>query len=203
MKRYFFMVHFVPEEANCTLLMGRCISIMHGYISRHSIEGVGVTLPAWSDISIGNVIAFTHSDSYMLNELRQQSYFQDMQECGFFKLGQVDDVPNDCIEVKFRRNQQIAKMFVGGNRRRLKRLKKRALVRGEPFSPERKIKSREFEVFHRIAISSKSSQQDYLLHIQRDVVDKQEEPEFSCYGFASNSKLNGTVPELSLYIGRI
>lgn len=196
------MVRFVPKEANSALLMGRCISIMHGYISRHNIKGIGVTLPAWSNGSIGNIIAFTHRDGDMLNELRQQSYFQDMQECGFFKLGQVDVVPENCIEVKFRRNQQIAKMFVGENRRRLKRLKKRALARGEPFSPV-KHSSREFEVFHRISMSSKSNQQDYILHIQRDTVDKKTEPKFSCYGFASNSKLNGTVPDLSQYIGNV
>jgi len=203
MKRYFFIVRFVPEEANCGLLMGRCISIMHGYISKHSVEGMGGTLPAWSDSSIGNVIAFTHRDGEILNELRQQSYFQDMQECGFFKLGQVSDVPNDCLEVKFRRNQQVAKMFAGENKRRLERLKKRALARGEPFLPVKENKPRDLELFHRIAMSSKSSQQDYLLHIQRDVVDKQAEPEFSCYGFASNTKFNGTVPDLSLYIGSV
>jgi CRISPR-associated endonuclease Csy4 len=197
------MVYFVPEEANSALLMGRCISIMHGYISRHNIKGIGVTLPAWSDSSIGNVIAFTHRDGNVLSDLRQQAYFQDMQECGFFKLGQVSDVPNDCLEVRFRRNQQVAKMFAGESRRRLKRLKKRALARGEPFSPEKDNKPRDLEFFHRIAISSKSSQQDYLLHIQRDVVDKQEEPEFSCYGFASNAKFNGTVPDLSQYIGNV
>lgn len=194
------MVHFVPEEANCALLIGRCISIMHGYISKHCIEGIGVTFPAWSDSTIGNVIAFTHSDSNMLNDLRLQSYFQDMQECGFFKLRQVSDVPNDCLEVKFRRNQQVAKMFAGENRRRLKRLKKRALARGEPFLPEKGSKARDLDMFHRIAISSTSSQQDYLLHIQRDFVDKQTEPEFSCYGFASNIKFNGTVPDLSSFI---
>ncbi len=194
------MVRFIPEEANCALLMGRCISIMHGYILKHSIEGIGVTFPAWSDSTIGNVIAFTHRDSDMLNKLSQQAYFQEMQECGFFKLGQVSDVPTGCIEVKFRRNQQVAKMFAGENRRRLERLKKRALARGEPFLPVKENKPRDLELFHRIAISSKSSQQDYLLHIQRDIVDKQTEPEFSCYGFASNTKFNGTVPDLSSFI---
>lgn len=195
------MVRFVPEEANCALLMGRCISILHGYISRHCIEGLGVTLPAWSDSSIGNVIAFTHRESAVLDELILQSYFQDMQECGFFKLDQVDVVPDNCIEVKFRRNQQVAKMFSGEKRRRLKRLKKRALARGEVFSPVKGTQTREFELFHRIAISSKSNQQDYILHIQKDVVDKQAEPEFSCYGFASTSKFSGTVPDLSQYLG--
>ena len=190
------MIRFLPVEADLALLMGRCISIMHGFICKHSIAGIGVSLPAWSESSIGDVIAFVHADANVVNELKKQPYFQDMQECGFFKLGKVDVVPDDCVEVKFRRNQNIAKMFPGETRRRLKRLEKRALARGETFSPTRDSDPRYFDSFHRIAISSKSNQEDYILHIQKDVVGKQAEPEFSHYGFASNKKFNGTVPDL-------
>jgi CRISPR-associated endonuclease Csy4 len=133
MKRYYFMVRFLPEQANLALLMGRCISIMHGFICKHKIEGLGVSFPAWSDVSIGNIIAFVHTDIGVLNELRLQGYFQDMQECGFFKVGNVEAVPDDCVEVRFKRNQNIAKIFVGETRRRLKRLEKRALARGGGF----------------------------------------------------------------------
>ncbi|MDP5032818.1 MAG: type I-F CRISPR-associated endoribonuclease Cas6/Csy4, partial [Paraglaciecola sp.] len=69
MERYFFMVRFLPMEANLALLMGRCISIMHGYICKRDIASLGVTFPAWSDISIGNIIAFVHTDVTVLSEL--------------------------------------------------------------------------------------------------------------------------------------
>jgi CRISPR-associated endonuclease Csy4 len=197
MKRYYFMVRFLPEQANLALLMGRCISIMHGFICKHKIEGLGVSFPAWSDVSIGNIIAFVHTDIGVLNELRLQGYFQDMQECGFFKVGNVEAVPDDCVEVRFKRNQNIAKIFVGETRRRLKRLEKRALARGEVFSPNRNGEPRELEAFHRIAMSSDRSQQDYLLHIQRAMVGKRLEPMFNSYGFATNKQLNGTVPNLA------
>lgn len=203
MQRYYFMVRFLPREANLALLMGRCISVMHGYICKHEIKSLGVTFPAWSDASIGNVIAFVHSDEIVLSELKQQSYFQYMKECGFFSLGNVEIVPSDCAEVRFKRNQAIAKMFVGEARRRLKRLEKRALVRGETFNPIKNTQPREFNTFHPIVMSSGSNKQDYLLHIQKMVAKEQTESLFSSYGFASNLQLNGTVPELSRLVDKI
>ncbi|MEI8654296.1 hypothetical protein P4S57_17185 [Pseudoalteromonas sp. Hal273] len=46
-------------------------------------------------------------------------------------------------------------------------------------------------------MTSKSSQEDYILHIQKQNADCQAEPDFSNYGFASNEKFKGTVPDLS------
>ncbi len=167
MQRYYFMVRFLPEKANLALLTGRCISIMHGFIYKHEIKGLGVSFPAWSNASIGNVIAFVHTDIALLNKLRLQGYFQDMQERGFFSVGDVEAVPDDCGEVRFKRNQGIAKMFVGETRRRLKRLEKRALARGDIFNPSKSSELRELDNFHCIAIGSASTEQDFLLHVQR------------------------------------
>jgi CRISPR-associated endonuclease Csy4 len=190
------MIRFLPKEANLELLTGRCISVLHGYVSKHDIEGLGVSFPAWSDSSIGNAVAFVHSDTKILNELKKQSYFQDMQECSFFEISPVEIVPNDCREVRFKRNQAIAKLFVGEARRRLKRLEKRAIARGEVFDPMKNFEVREVDLFHCIAISSKSTEQDFLLHVQKEPVTEQGKPEFNQYGFATNEQLKGTVPEL-------
>ncbi len=191
------MVTFLPKEANLALLMGRCVSIMHGFICKHNIEGVGVSLPAWTDETIGNAIAFIHHDKNVLDKLKNQSYFQDMTESGFFKISSVTLVPDECEEVRFKRNQGIGKMYAADSRRRLKRLEKRAVARGDFFNPNKTSALREFDTFHRIPISSGSNQQDYILHIQKGGVNDQEEPIFSKYGFASNEKFMGTVPDLS------
>ena len=198
MKRYYFVVRFLPEQANLALLTGRCISVMHGFICKRDIQGVGVSFPAWSDASIGNMIAFVHTDIDVLKELSQQHYFQDMQEYGFFSVGNVEAVPNGCAEVRFKRNQGISKMFVGEARRRLKRLEKRALARGEVFEPNKNDEPRELENFHCIAIGSTSTEQDFLLHVQKENVQKREEAEFSQYGLATNQQLKGTVPDFSM-----
>ncbi|WOT05862.1 type I-F CRISPR-associated endoribonuclease Cas6/Csy4 [Shewanella youngdeokensis] len=198
MKRYYFMVQFLPEQANLALLTGRCISVMHGFICKHEIEGVGVSFPAWSDASIGNLIAFVHTDVDTLKELSQQHYFQDMEECGFFSIGNIEAVPDGCAEVRFKRNQGIAKIFVGETRRRLKRSEKRALARGEVFNPNKNGEPRELVRFHCIAIASTSTEQDFLLHVQKESVQKREEAEFSQYGLATNKVLKGTVPDFSM-----
>ena len=197
MKRYYFMVTFLPKEVNLELLIGRCVSIMHGFICKRNIEGLGISLPAWTDSSIGNIIAFIHKDASILNKLSENEYFQDMKEFGFFKLSDVSPVPDNCGEVRFKRNQYIAKKFVGETRRRLKRLKKRAFDRGEEFNPQKFSLSKGFDAFHRIAISSISSQQDYILHIQKEVSVGRSAPRFNRYGFATNVKYQGTVPDLS------
>ena len=197
MKRYYFMVTFLPKEANLALLMGRCVTIMHGYIGKYITQGMGVSLPAWSDSSIGNVIAFIHTDASILNKLSEQKYFQEMKGFGFFKLSDVSPVPDNCDEVRFKRNQGIAKIYAGESRRRLKRLEKRALARGEEFTPQKSSISREFDIFHRIPVSSKSSQEDYILHIQKEDLVAKSKPEFSRYGFASTEEYKGSVPDLS------
>ena len=200
MKRYYFIIHFLPKEANSSLLLGRCISVMHGFICRHNIEGIGVSLPSWSSDSIGNTIAFVHSDPDVLSLLKQQAYFVDMYDCGFFQLEPVTLVPDSCKECKFKRNQSIAKRFIGDHKRRLKRHKKRAVERGEEFKPNVNIKVKEFDLFHSILMSSHSNQQEFILHIQRESIDIQSKPSFSPYGFATNEKFNGTVPDLSSLI---
>lgn len=200
MQRFYFAVRFIPKEANLALLMGRCISVMHSFICNREISGLGVTFPAWSDSSIGDVIAFVHTDSAILDGLKQQSYFQEMAAFGFFCVSGVASVPLDCTEVRFKRNQCIAKMFVGEARRRLKRLEKRALARAEVFKPAKHLKEREFDTFHCIAVGSTSTSQDFLLHIQKEIVAIPQDPEFSMYGLATNKVHNGSVPELSCSI---
>lgn len=200
MTRYYFAVRFIPKDANLALLMGRCISVMHGFICKRNISGLGITFPAWSETSIGNVIAFVHADAAILEDLKQQPYFNDMAEYGFFSITNVTEVPLDCAEVRFKRNQAIAKIFAGEARRRLKRLEKRALARGEVFNPVKHNKEREFETFHCIAMGSTTTSQDFLLHVQRENVTTEQKPEFSKYGLASMNVNGGSVPELSCSI---
>lgn len=197
MKRYFFIVQFIPKEANCAMLAGRCISIMHGFVCKNSIEGLGVSFPSWSVDSIGNTVAFVHTDKKVLSRLLKQKYFQEMIECGFFNSSSIEQVPIDSNEVRYIRNQSISKAFSGAHRRRLLRLKKRALVRGEVFNPSKCVNEREFEHFHKVPISSHSNKHDFMLFVQKDVVNGEISQEFGSYGLATNQRFQGCVPDLS------
>lgn len=196
MARYYFMIRFLPKEANFSLLCGRCISVMHGYISSHKVQGVGVSFPAWSSLTIGHLIAFVHSDVSVLDELKQQPYFRQMEEYGVFDIGSVEVVPTDCPEVRFRRNQAIAKIFVGDLKRRQRRAERRGIVTGGVLDAPYVNKAREFEKFHAVTIVSRSSGQDFVLNIQKDTVVKPCEPHFNSYGLATNQQANGSVPDL-------
>lgn len=200
MIRYYFTVRFLPESANVNLLVGRCLFIMHGYICKQNIQGIGISFPHWSDESIGNVIAFFYSDKDELNMLSQQRFFNDMKECGFFSISSIEQVPDDCPEVRFVRNQTIKKIFPAEKRRRLERLKKRALAQGREFKPEKLKVAREFDNFHQIAVDSVSKSADVQLYIQKECGVEYCESSFNSYGLATNDKHLGTVPDLSEHI---
>ena len=197
MTRYYFTVRFLPESANVNLLIGRCLFIMHGYTCKNNVQGIGVSFPRWNDESIGNVIAFFYSDKDMLNELSQQQFFKDMQECGFFFVGNVVEVPNDCPEARFVRNQTIKKIFPSEKKRRLKRLEKRAKDQGKEFDPEKLSLVREFDLFHRISVASVSKSVDVELYIQKQIDIERIETGYNSYGLATNEKHSGTAPDLS------
>ncbi|GAA5132933.1 type I-F CRISPR-associated endoribonuclease Cas6/Csy4 [Thalassotalea piscium] len=197
MTRFYFTVRFLPESANVNLLVGRCLFIMHGYITKHIIQGMGVSLPEWQQESVGAVVAFVHSDNRVLNELKQQNYFKDMQDCGFFAVSEVTQVPVDCPEVRFKRNQTIKKIFTSEKKRRLKRLEKRAKDQGKEFNPEKFSSVREFDFFHRISVASVSKSADVELYIQKQIDIDRIETGYNSYGLATNEKHSGTVPDLS------
>lgn len=197
MQRYYFIVEFIPKRTNLELLTGRCISVMHGFICKHSIQGLGISFPSWTETSIGASIAFIHPDAMTLAGLREQAYFQDMKHIGFFKLSDISEVPDTCKEVRFKRNQTIAKIFAGDSRRRLARLKRRAEARGKHFTPPIRNQAKELGPFHCVAVSSASTSQDFLLHIQKETVNQATSIEFNQYGLSTNQKFTGTVPDLS------
>ncbi len=203
-KRYFFAIHYVPAKADCELLAGRCISTLHGYLLNHADAQIGVAFPCWSNKSIGRTIAFVSEHSSHLTQFRERTYFQTMQGDGLFELSPVLEVPDDCAEVRFIRNQNLAKLFVGERRRRLARSKRRAAERGELFVPKAPVVNQEIAPFHCALIQSASNPQNYVLHIQKQLCDSRDTTKtYSHYGLASPNSYRGSVPELSTSISTL
>ena len=203
-KRYFFAIQYVPAKADCGLLAGRCISTLHGYLLNHAVTQIGVAFPSWSDKSIGRTIAFVSEHSSHLTQFRERAYFQTMQGDGLFELSTVLEVPDDCAEVRFIRNQNLAKLFVGERRRRLARSKRRAAERGELFVPKAPAINQEIAPFHCALIQSASNAQSYVLHIQKQLCDSRDTTNtYSHYGLASPNSYRGSVPELSTSISTL
>ncbi|MBY6094674.1 type I-F CRISPR-associated endoribonuclease Cas6/Csy4 [Ferrimonas balearica] len=195
-QRYFFAIRYVPKHADAGLLAGRCISILHGFFCRHNIEGIGVSFPGWTESSLGNSIAFVSADATVLGQFRQQSYFEMMVSDQLFERTDVRSVPEGCREVRFKRNQSIAKCFSGERRRRLERARRRAETRGEAFRPSVDDEERQIEPFHSVLMHSKSSGQQYLLHVQKQIELESISQDYCRYGLATNQVHLGTVPEL-------
>ncbi|WP_448565934.1 type I-F CRISPR-associated endoribonuclease Cas6/Csy4 [Thalassotalea ganghwensis] len=202
MKRYYFYVKFLPETANVKLLVGRCLFILHGFIKKRGLNDLGVSFPLWSESSIGSVIAFVHHDISLLKKLKEQGYFKDMVACGFFEIGEVTEVPEYCLEVRFKRNQLINKITHGEIKRRMRRLKKRAEAQGREFSPKKLSTPREIGHFHLIHVRSLSTNTDAEHYIQKENVESTQKlnQNFNNYGFATNEKNTGTVPDLGKII---
>ncbi|MGK0270140.1 MAG: CRISPR-associated endonuclease Csy4 [Cocleimonas sp.] len=200
--RSFFSIKFLPKDADQTLLAGRCIKVLHGFLLSRHITGIGVCFPHWNEKNIGNVIAFVNHDQRLLDELKQQEYFDVMENEGVFDISRVIMIKDDVPEVKFRRNNNILKNFSGDKKKRLNRAQKRAEERGEVFNPalHQNTQVREYEAFHSIPMSSKRTEQQFILHIQKDDMGVNVSNDFTAYGFATNEMNQGSVPDLSLII---
>lgn len=202
-KRYYFSLRYMPSRADFGLLACRCIQQVHMFMVNNpqSKNKVGVCFPRWNALDIGDTIAFVMEDKEMLLGLSFQPYFSMMVQEGVFEASKVSEVPEDTSEVRFVRNQTIGKSFIASKQRRMKRSMVRSEARPElsateyiPVAEEERV----VDHFHRIPISSGSSGQEYILHVQKEFVDSREQPNFNSYGLATNQDKRGTVPDLSL-----
>ncbi|NOH79166.1 type I-F CRISPR-associated endoribonuclease Cas6/Csy4 [Vibrio sp. RE86] len=108
----------------------------------------------------------------------------------------VCEVPDTAVEVRFVRNQTIGKNFLGSKKRRIKRSMARAELSGAGSSLPVTNEERVVDSFHRIPISSGSSDQYYILFVQKELVGDCVAANFNSYGLATNQERRGTVPEL-------
>ncbi|RZP61082.1 type I-F CRISPR-associated endoribonuclease Cas6/Csy4 [Vibrio vulnificus] len=198
-KRYYFFIRYTPVQADYELLAGRCISQMHLFMvnNRQAMNRIGVSFPDWNESTVGQTIAFVAEDKEMMIGLSFQPYFSLMVNEGLFEISSVSEVPDNALEVRFVRNQTIGKSFLGSKKRRIKRSMARAelLDAGTilPVTNEERV----VDSFHRIPMSSGSSEQDFILFIQKEFADERAECGFNSYGLATNEERRGTVPELS------
>ncbi|CAK1735626.1 type I-F CRISPR-associated endoribonuclease Cas6/Csy4 [Vibrio crassostreae] len=197
-KRYYFLIRYMPANADYGLLAGRCISQMHLFMvnNRQAMNKIGVSFPDWNKSTVGQTIAFVAEDKEMMVGLSFQPYFSVMVNEGLFEISSVCEVPDTAAEVRFVRNQMIGKSFLGSKKRRIKRSMARAELSGVESSLPVSNEERIVDSFHRIPISSGSSGEDYILFVQKELVSERGAANFNSYGLATNQERKGTVPEL-------
>ncbi|TKG07264.1 type I-F CRISPR-associated endoribonuclease Cas6/Csy4 [Vibrio lentus] len=197
-KRYYLLIRYIPAQADHELLAGRCIAQMHLFIvnNRQAMNKIGVSFPDWSDVTVGQTIAFVAEDQEMMVGLSFQPYFSMMVNEGLFEVSSVCEVPDTAVEVRFVRNQTIGKSFLGSKKRRIKRSMVRAELSGDEAPLPETNEDRVIDSFHRIPVSSGSSAQDYILFVQKEFIGECVAANFNSYGLATNQERRGTVPDL-------
>ncbi|WP_017216063.1 type I-F CRISPR-associated endoribonuclease Cas6/Csy4 [Pseudoalteromonas sp. NJ631] len=196
MSRAYFTITYLPENCDVTLLAGRCIGILHGFMNRRSCNHIGVSFPKWTDKHLGNQIAFVSEDKTALKNLSQQNYFEMMAHDKLFEISAIKPVPVDAPEVQIIRDHSLDKLFMGEKRRRMERAKRRAEARGEEYIPQYVPIDTEISAFHKIPIASKSNQNDFVLHLRLEPTDSIQNT-YNSYGFATNEEHKGSVPQLA------
>ena len=198
-KRYYFLIRYMPAQADHELLAGRCISQMHLFMvnNRQAMNRIGVSFPDWNESTVGQTIAFVAEDKEMMVGLSFQPYFSVMVNEGLFEISSVCEVPDTAAEVRFVRNQMIGKSFLGSKKRRIKRCMARSELSGVESSLPASNEERVIDSFHRIPISSGSSGESYILFVQKEFVGECVAANFNSYGLATNQERKGTVPDFS------
>ncbi|WMN59558.1 type I-F CRISPR-associated endoribonuclease Cas6/Csy4 [Pseudoalteromonas xiamenensis] len=197
MSRSYFTITYLPKNCDVTLLAGRCIGILHGFMNKQSCNHIGVSFPKWTDKDLGNQIAFVSEDKAALKYLSQQNYFEMMAHDKLFEISAIKPVPVDTPEVRIIRDQSLGKLCMGEKRRRMERAKRRAEARGEEYTPQYVPTDTEISAFHKIPIASKNNQNDFVLHLRLEPTDSIQST-FNSYGFATNEVYKGSVPVLAI-----
>ncbi|MBR9923406.1 MAG: type I-F CRISPR-associated endoribonuclease Cas6/Csy4 [Gammaproteobacteria bacterium] len=195
--RYFFYIRYLIPSANHAFLAGRCIACLHGFISGPKItsSGIGVSFPSWAKETVGDSIVFVSKDINALSYLSSVRYFKNMADEGFIEISDIKMVPATLEEVRFIRNQHVAKSFPGEIKRRLIRSKNRAEKRGETFMPGSVVSDRFVDHCHVIPIDSRSSGQRFPLYVQYEALGEESQCDsYNSYGLATKQTHSGSVP---------
>ena len=196
MKRFYFTVSFLGKDINETFLVGRCLKILHGFYYKQAIHDIGVSFPDWSNNSIGKRLAFVSTNESSLKFLKVQKYFVDMVELNYFLISNIDecilDSKNSAV---FNRNQKADELTVNAQKRKLRRLIKRAEKRGEIYQPKGRQPSDLIKPFHHeVPMSSRENENDFALKIEKKYFSKSNGNIFNSYGLSTNQKNINPVP---------
>ncbi len=202
MKRYYFTISYLPDNANNEVLAARCISTLHGVLNRkysslNKKPVIGIAFPKWCNSTIGNQIAFFSENESKLESFCYHHDFRLMQDEDIFEISHVQLVPESLNEIQFIRNNGLAKMTLAERRRRIERCKRRAEKAGRNYIPKDEHKLRDCGLFHKLIVTSSSSSKTFPLYIQKKSIAIASECDFSHYGLAANEVYTGTVPDLS------
>ncbi|MGR5302924.1 MULTISPECIES: type I-F CRISPR-associated endoribonuclease Cas6/Csy4 [Vibrio] len=197
MNWYYKTVTFIPERCDNEVLAAKCLSTLHGFNYKYDTRSIGVSFPDWCKDTVGKKLTFISTSKVELDLLLKHHYFIQMRRLGYFDISATAKIPEDCEYVLFVRNQSIDKSTAAGQVRKLKRLQKRAMARGESFYPAlmRQEESIIVPHYHSLEVSSQSKNSPFRLNIQMKPEQSFEGSlVFSSYGLSNASNSYQPVP---------
>jgi len=197
MSWFYKTVTFLPERCDNEVLAAKCLSILHGFNYKYDTRSIGVSFPDWCDETVGKRLTFISTSKVELDLLLKHQYFNQMRQLSYFDISATATIADDCEYVLFVRNQSIDKSTAAGQARKLRRLEKRAIARGEAFNSAL-IKQKELIVFphyHSLEVGSQSKNRIFRLNIQMKVTHSFEGSSmFSSYGLSNTENSYQAVP---------
>ena len=200
MKWHYFLIRYIPSDADEFLLAGRCILALHHFLYRNKANSIGVHFPDWSDQSVGKRIAFMSEDEDLLTWFGKERYFQTMAENDLFEISEVRQSSMTGTQgVAFVRNQQAGKLTPASKARRIRRAKRRAEARGEVYKPRNQDSDRELNHFHSIPMESTSTGKAFTLFVGRveEADSNLSQQTFNGYGLSSQNEQMVLLPKIS------
>ncbi len=193
--RYYIRIDFLPEPRDDSTLAGRCISILHGVISRYGYTDIAVAFPEWNENAVGSSIAFVSQNPEQLSLLVSQKYFKEMASFKYFDIQPLKLVEGSGEEVAFVRTQAADKATGSRKSVNSKRLAKRAELRGEVYKPRTDSYSSTFNHFHKIPITSKGSEKSFELNVEMMSLNETSLGVVNAYGLSKKTSTPISVPK--------
>lgn len=188
MRWYYKTVTFLPERCDNEVLAAKCLRVLHGFNYKYDTRSIGISFPKWCEETVGKKLSFISTSKIELDLLLKHHYFTQMKQLGYFDISLTSQIPDTCKYVSFVRNQSIDKSTTTAQTRKLRRLEKRAIARGESFNPAL-IKQRESIIiphYHSLEVNSRSKNSPFRLNIQIKPEQSLEgDSIFSSYGLSN------------------
>ncbi len=193
---YYRTITFLPEYQNNEAMAAKCIKELHRFNYKYQTRSIGVSFPLWSQETVGRKITFVSTNKMELDFLLSRRYFAQMTKLGYFSITTAQTVPDDCSYALFKRAQSIDKGTPAGRARKLKRLERRALERGEIFDPVAYARTTTyaFQNYHSLEEES-SDGKKFRLNIQMEIGEEMiDTGTFSSYGLGNTDNSSQVVP---------
>ena len=198
------LLKIIPEEADPQFLLSYILQEAHPVIARYGNNQIGTLFPEWNVDDPGSSIAF-YGDSTVLNKIMEREHLRDMLDGEILELKILEVDPENAQKAIFLKNQKITSSSPKGQQRKVKRIIRRQIERGEIKSAQEYCPREDQQqtiipdtFYHLFFPDSISTGQNMPLCIQMIPVDENVQLKgnktFDHYGFSTLSEHRAFVP---------